>query len=257
MHMTTLPALRPRLSAALLAGLALLAVVGCQRKAPSAEESTVVPQPAASGVTTAPAAAPPAATDDVPAGALRAYVWLCADGQTLVMRNLFREKAIAVDFHDGTRRLDQVVSASGARYADSVVTFWTKGGTATLEHQGKPAVQCTERRFESLREDARARGVVYRALGNEPGWVLEVGPASKLSWTTNWGADRYEFDQTQAATGADGASVFTAQKDATSIKATIRAERCVDDGEVAYDHVAIIEFGGQTFRGCGNRLNAG
>ena len=87
-----------------------------------------------------------------------------------------REKAIAIDFHDGTRRLDQTVSASGVRYADSVVVFWTKGSTATLERQGTPPVQCEERRADSLREDARVRGVVYRGLGNEPGWVLEVGP---------------------------------------------------------------------------------
>ena len=37
---------------------------------------------------------------------------------------------------------------------------------ATLERQGAPAVTCEERRAESLREDARARGVTFRALGN-------------------------------------------------------------------------------------------
>ena len=129
-------------------------------------------------------------------------MWQCADGQTLVMRNLFRERAIAIDFHDGTRRLDQTVSASGARYADSVMVFWTKGSTATLERQGAPVVHCEERRADSLREDARARGVVYRALGNEPGWILEIGPGTKLSWTTNYGQDRHDFEQTQAATDA-------------------------------------------------------
>ena len=106
---------------------------------------------------TVPAAAPAPDGDDVPAGVLRAYVWACADGQKLVMRNLFRENAIAIDFHDGTRRLEQTVSASGTRYADAVVVFWTKGGSARLERQGAPAVQCEERRAESLREDARAR----------------------------------------------------------------------------------------------------
>jgi hypothetical protein len=182
-------------------------------------------------------------------------VWQCADGQTLVMRNLWREKAIAIDFHDGTRRLDQTVSASGVRYADSMVVFWTKGSTATLERQGKPTVQCEERRADSLREDARVRGVVYRALGNEPGWILEVGPASKLSWTTNFGQDRYDFEQAQAATTPDGAIVYTAQQAAVSIKASIKAERCVDDGDVEFDHVVTVESGGQTLRGCGTRLN--
>jgi uncharacterized membrane protein len=118
-------------------------------------------------------------------------------------------------------------------------------------------VQCEERRADSLREDARARGVVYRALGNEPGWVLEVGPAGRLSWTTNWGQDRFDFAQAQASTTPDGTTVFTAQQGDVSIRASIKAERCVDDGEVEFDHVVTVESGGRTLRGCGTRLNAG
>ena len=251
--MTISPTLSCRLLIVSFAGIALIAASGCQRKEAPVSETTADAKPAAS----VPAAAPETtlAADEVPAGVLRAYVWQCADGQTLVMRNLWREKAIAIDFHDGTRRLDQTVSASGVRYADSMVVFWTKGSTATLERQGKPTVQCEERRADSLREDARVRGVVYRALGNEPGWILEVGPASRLSWTTNFGQDRYDFEQAQAATAPDGAIVYTAQQAAVSIKASIKAERCVDDGDVEFDHVVTVESGGQTFRGCGTRLN--
>ena len=202
--MTTSPTLPLRLFMVSLAGLALIAAAGCQRKDSAHGRNRCGREPAAA---TAPAPAPTPAADEVPAGVLRAYVWHCADGQTLVMRNLIREKAIAIDFHDGTRRLDQTASASGARYADSVMVFWTKGSAATLERKGTPAVRCEERRADSLREDARVRGVVYRALGNEPGWILEVGPASKLSWTTNYGQDRYDFEQAEAATAPDGANV--------------------------------------------------
>jgi len=247
---TTSTVLRP-------VSLALLAVCGlaaCQRQPPAAP-AVATPEPAAAA---APAVAPVLAEDDeLPTGVLRAYVWECADGQTLVMRNLFREKAVAIDFHDGTRRLDQAISASGAKYADAVVSFWTKGSTATLERQGTAPVQCEERRAASLREDARVRGVVYRALGNEPGWVLEVGPASRLSWTTNWGQDRFDFEQAQATTAPDGATVYTAQQGDVSIRASIKAGRCVDDGEVEFDHVVTVESGGQTLRGCGTRLNGG
>jgi membrane-bound inhibitor of C-type lysozyme len=246
---TTSTVLRP----VALAVLAVCGLAACQRQ-PPAEPAVATPEPAA---TSAPAAAPAVIDDEPPTGVLRAYVWECADGQTLVMRNLFREKAVAIDFHDGTRRLDQAISASGAKYADTVVSFWTKGSTATLERQGTAPVQCEERRAASLREDARVRGVVYRALGNEPGWVLEVGPASRLSWTTNWGQDRFDFEQVQATTAPDGATVYTAQQGDVSIRASIQAGRCVDDGEVEFDHVVTVESGGQTLRGCGTRLNGG
>jgi membrane-bound inhibitor of C-type lysozyme len=254
--MTSSPTLYSRLFIATLAGIALIAVAGCRRKDTSASESAADAKPAATVPTAPPASAASPAADEVPEGVLRAYVWQCADGQTLVMRNLFREKAIAIDFHDGTRRLDQTVSASGARYADGVIAFWTKGSTATLERQGAPAVHCEERRADSLREDARVRGVVYRALGNEPGWILEIGPADRLSWTTNFGQDRHDFERTKVSTMPDGTSVYTAQNDTVTIKALIRAERCVDDGDVEHDHVATVESGGQTYRGCGTRLNA-
>ena len=253
--MTSSPPLLSRLLIFSCAGIALVAALGCQRKEAPVAESAADSKQAAPAPATAPAATP--AMDEFPAGVLRAYVWHCADGQTLLMRNLVREKAVAIDFHDGTRRLDQTVSASGARYADSVVVFWTKGGTATLERQGAPPVQCEERRADSLREDARARGVVYRALGNEPGWVLEVGPAGRLSWTTNFGQDRFDFDQAEVATGPDGATVYTARQGDVSIRASIKAGRCVDDGDVEFDHVVTVESGGQTLRGCGTRLNAG
>jgi len=251
--MTNSPTLLSRLLIVSCAGIALIAALGCQRKEAPVADTAADAKPAAS--VPAPAPVPTPAADEVPAGVLRVYVWHCMDGQTLVMRNLVREKAIAIDFHDGTRRLDQTVSASGARYADSVVVFWTKGGTATLERQGAPPVQCEERRADSLREDARARGILYRALGNEPGWVLEVGPAGSLSWTTNWGQDRFDFEQAQAATAPDGATVYTAQQGDVSIRASIKAGRCVDDGEVEFDHVVTVESGGQTLRGCGTRLN--
>jgi membrane-bound inhibitor of C-type lysozyme len=243
----------------LCASCVVLAAAGCQRKEPTAtaaKPASPATAPATSAAPPAPAAeTPPAPSNDgVPEGVLRAYVWECSDGQRLVMRNLFREKAIAIDFHDGTRRLDQTASASGVRYADAVVTFWTKGSAATLERQGAPAVKCEERRAQSLREDARVRGVVFRALGNEPGWVLEIGPADKVSFTTNFGEQRSDFAQAQrTATGA--VVTYSAQQGTQSIKARLKAERCVDDGEVEFDHVATVEFAGQSYRGCGNRLN--
>jgi putative lipoprotein len=237
--------------------LAILTVCGlaaCQRQ-PPAEPAVVTPEPAAATAAAAPAVA---ADDELPTGVLRAYVWECADGQTLVMRNLLREKAVAIDFHDGTRRLDQAISASGAKYADAVVTFWTKGSTATLERQGMAPVQCEERRAASLREDARARGVVYRATGNEPGWVLEVGPAARLSWTTNFGSETHAYDASQETAEPDGPGrVFAAGDGEQAIRVTVRQERCVDDGEVEHDHSATVEFGGSTLRGCGTRLNGG
>ena len=243
-----------RLAVALLLAAALGA---CQRSTPPANAPTTAP-----AVTTAPTTPAPAATttgdDAPPEGVLRAYVWDCPGAGKLVLRNLFREHAIAIDFHEGTQRLDQVVSASGARYANAgeTIVFWTKGATATLQRAGAPAFACTELRAESLREDARLRGVVYRALGNEPGWTLEVGPGGRLEWNTNYGQDRYSFDGAIEAAGGDAATrTFTATQGEQSVEVKIRAEPCTDDAGVAYELAATIESAGGALRGCATRLN--
>jgi putative lipoprotein len=243
----------PWLPVAVVLGVVALAS-GCQRSEAPA------PTPAAEATAPPAAAAPaaPAAADDEapPEGVLLAYVWTCEDGQTLSARNLWRENALAMDFHEGTQRLDQTVAASGVRYAnaDESTVFWTKGGSATLERKSAATVQCSERRADSLWADARARGVVYRALGNEPGWTLETGPAGRVVFVTNWGQDRHVFEgATESA--APGGTMFRGTHGTDSIKVTITAERCEDDGDVEFDHTAVVEFSGRTLRGCGRRLN--
>jgi len=222
---------------AALVGAVLVTLAGCNR--------------AANEPPAAPGAPDPSDASDEP---LQAYVWNCDDGQTIRMRNLLREDAITIEMHEGGRKLPRAVSASGARYSDGSLTFWTKGDTASLERQGSAPVNCRQNRFESLLADARARGVTIRGTGNEPGWTVEVGPGSRLEFVTNYGQDRHAFG---AATGNDGggARVYSATDGARSIKVTVTAEPCTDDmSGWAFDHRMVVEFGGQTFRGCATDL---
>lgn len=230
--------------------LIVLSVAACQKREASTPEGTPA-NPAAES----PAATTPVVPQDEapPEGVLRAYVWECEDGQKLVMRNLFREKAVSIDFHEGTRRLDQTTSASGTRYSDGALVFWTKGETATLERPGAATVQCTERRADSLREDARARRVAYRASGNEPGWVLEIGPGKRLEWVTNFGGETHAFDDATLSAGDKPTSrVYAAGGGA--MRVTVTEEACTDDAGVTSGLSAVIEFQGNTLRGCGAKL---
>jgi len=238
----------PRHTSWMLAtAVATVMLAACQRKE--------VPAAAPSAAKSAPAPAVAPAKDEAPPpGVLRAYVWDCG-GTKLKMRNLWRENAVAIDLHDGTHKLTGVISASGAKYSDGTVTLWTKGGSARLETPGNPPVPCSELRAESLLEDARIRGVLYRGLGNEPGWTLEIGPGSVLTWITGYGEERHEYPDVRVngddATGFD----YTATDAAGEIKVTVKRAPCQDDmsGE-PFDHQFTVTAGGKELRGCGTRV---
>jgi membrane-bound inhibitor of C-type lysozyme len=237
--------------ASLLAA-ALATLVGCK---PAGNEAAapVVAEPAviAAAATGAPASAPPA-DEAPPEGVLRAYVWECDGGLTLNMKNLFRENAITLDMHEGPRKLPQVVSASGARYSDGSITFWIKGGTATFERAGSAPVECRELRFRSLVADARERGVLYRGTGNEPGWLVEIGPGNRITYVTMYGEERHEFPTVTERGGEQiGVRVFIADTDKGPFKVTVAKETCLDDmsGD-EFDYRMIVEWGEQTRRGC-------
>jgi uncharacterized membrane protein len=239
----------------------VLLASGCEQRTPADDRSGTATSgaQAAADSTVVPPGRPDPAGDAFPDGILRAYVWACEDGRTLTMRNLLPEQAIEIDLGAGPQRLVQTVSASGVRYAaaDGASVFWTKGATATFERRGAQPLQCQERRAESLREDARLRGVRYRAVGNEPGWVLEIGPGDRLDWTTSYGQERHLFAgaiETAAGTGTD--RTYAATNDAgDAIAVTVREEPCTDDAGIAYSRSATVEFGGGTLRGCAVRLD--
>lgn len=235
--------------------VATVLLTACQRKEVPAPVATPAAAPSAAESARAPAPAVAPAKDEAPPpGVLRAYVWDCG-GTKLKMRNLWRENAVAIDLHDGTHKLAGVISASGAKYSDGTVTLWTKGGSARLETPGNPPVQCNELRAESLLEDARIRGVLYRGLGNEPGWTLEIGPGGALTWITGYGEERHEYPEVLVSGDDATGVVYTATDDAGEIKVTVKRARCQDDmsGE-AFDHQFTVTASGRELRGCGTRV---
>lgn len=196
-----------------------------------------------------------AADGPPPQGVLRAQAWDCDGGLTLAVKNLYRENAIELELPEGPRRLPLVVSASGAKYSDGSLTFWSKGAAATLERPDGAAIQCREARARSLLADARERGVLYRGTGNEPGWTVEVGPGPRLVYVTGYGQERHEFASATSGTDDAGQVVYRAKTGADGIKVTIERQDCADDmsGE-PFDYRMVVEHGDRSYRGCAVHL---
>ena len=250
--------MRSTLAAATALLLVSLPILTACNRSPDQPATSVTEPVAAPESSPAAQAARPSADSDVPPpeGVLRAYVWNCDGGLTLNMKNLYREAAITLDLPEGPRRLPQVVSASGAKYSDGSLTFWTKGDTATLERQGSAPVQCREARYESLLADARERGVRFRGRGNEPGWTVEIGPGTRLEFVTDYGQERHAFDAaSESGSETAGARVFRAEHGSQRIKVSVTTEACTDDmSDERFAQQMIVEFGGRSYRGCATAL---
>jgi len=135
MHRLPTDAVRAALLAALAACMA-----ACGGKH-DAQSPPVTPAPSAAA-TTAPAPADAQAVSALPEGVSLYYSWDCDGGLHLVMKNLIQDRAISLETHEGSRKLPQAVSASGARYSDGTITFWTKGNTATYQREGGDLLNC-------------------------------------------------------------------------------------------------------------------
>jgi uncharacterized membrane protein len=252
--------MRAPVAAALKAALlvaTLSSLGGCGRGPADAEAPGSTPPAAADSVSSAPPL--PGAKKDMPPpeGVLRAYVWDCDGGLRLRMKNLYRDNAITLELHEGPRKLPHVIAASGAKYSDGSLTFWTKGSAATFERSGSAAVNCRELRAESLVADARERGVRYRGTGNEPGWVVEIGPGSHLLYAGNYGEDRRQFDDaTERDSGQAGVRVFAAGAKPDGVALTLTREPCSDDmsGE-SFDYRMDLEVNGKSYRGCATAID--
>ncbi len=98
------------------------------------------------------------------------------------------------------RTLDAVEAASGVRYQDVDHEFWAKTTNhAMLTLPDADTVECRASRHLSPWTRAMERGVIFRAFGNEPGWVLElIGEADPVvHLTLDYGSRELELSDVE------------------------------------------------------------
>jgi uncharacterized membrane protein len=106
---------------------------------------------------------------------------------------------------------------------------------------------------ESPWEAAKARGVAFRGVGNEPGWVVEVdgGTAPAMRVTLDYGERTLVVSRAHVMkVGFEGAAT-----DGTRVVLLLRHEDCSDGmSDAVYPVAATLNVGGQEYRGCGRFL---
>jgi putative lipoprotein len=161
---------------------------------------------------------------------------------------------VALYLPDDYRVLGQVRSASGSKYAAGDIVFWSKGDEAMLDVGTRKYRGCQLNRMRAPWEDARRRGVDFRAVGQEPGWVLEIRHDGNMLMEADYGSRRVLLDTPEPDMLDDGER-FEATDGEHRMSVEIHYAHCNDamSGAVYSSRVTVI-LDGREYRGCGEAL---
>ncbi|MCB1690677.1 MAG: MliC family protein [Halioglobus sp.] len=150
--------------------------------------------------------------------------------------------------------LSQVRSASGTLYEEGDISFWSKGEEAILTVAGQSYLNCQLQPERVPWEDARRRGVDFRAVGNEPGWHLEIQSGRQLLLVLGYGMQR-NLVPDPVAIDRGTTRVYTGTAGTRDVQVEILEQPCVDtmSGQQFPYRVAVM-FDNAHYEGCGQYL---
>ena len=185
----------------------------------------------------------------------RTFVFDCDGGYSFTVRFGPGEMALwAPESLGGAYQVLSIArSGSGARYVEGDTVFWNKGDLATIEIAGQRFVDCRSNPSKAPWADAKRRGAIFRALGNEPAWYVEI-LADRLAIVTELGTKRTELGYAEP-TVEGTRTTYRAAGDGREATVVIDRRGCVDSmsGE-GFEAAATVSFENRTLRGCGRFL---
>lgn len=182
----------------------------------------------------------------------RTLVYECGDFDFVVHA---RGADVALYLPDDYRELGQVRSGSGAKYEGDDAVFWSQGDEAILDVGSRKYRGCQLNRSRGPWEDARRRGVDFRAVGQEPGWVLEIRHDANMLMEADYGSTRVLLPTPEAEIVGD-VEHYDAGDRSHQLSVEIRLEHCSDtmSGESYSSRVTAV-LDGREYKGCGETLD--
>lgn len=182
------------------------------------------------------------------------FFFECEDQYVFVARA--EDAHVWLFLDDVTVNLPRRLSASGEKYQSAEYLFWNKGSQARLETADGKHRQCKNNPARAIWETAKLNGVDFRAVGNEPGWFLELG-RDLLVLETDYGASRYEFQTPPADVNVEARLTrYQVVENGQRLVLELEGQRCNDSmsGETFPTRVSVT-LNGRILRGCGRALH--
>jgi len=156
-----------------------------------------------------------------------------------------------------TAELPSVRSASGAKFAGDGTSFWSKGEEAMLDTGAARYDNCKNNRAKAIWEHAKLNGADFRAIGNEPGWHMEISNKNDILLVTDYGQATFRFPNATATPGPGSRmTTYKARQENDQVEVTITGEPCTDtmSGE-SFPSTATVRINDKEYRGCGRALH--
>lgn len=153
--------------------------------------------------------------------------------------------------------LGQVRAASGSRYEGDGVVVWSKGEEALLEVDGETIRGCTEDRYASIWEHAKLSGVDFRAVGNEPGWILEIRNSDTIRFEYDYGQSEVSVKTPEPLNDpANLRGVWATDSEAGELEVIVDGTGCKDTmSDHTFESRVTVRLGDREFYGCGRALH--
>ncbi len=155
--------------------------------------------------------------------------------------------------HSRSVRRDRLPECAntGARALSILALFFA---ASSCDGQSNPEPGFDEKLIDNVWHRAKLRGVAFRAIGQEPGWLLEITNGTEILLVTDYGQNRNSYPYVEPiAYQEERRTQFVIESD--GIIAEIRGQRCTDimSGEEFEVSVSIIMTDRQ-LEGCGRAL---
>lgn len=192
-----------------------------------------------------------------------AVVFVCAgaDGDKFAFTTRLRTDSLDLWLPDRFERrflalpmVDSDSTSSTFRLAD--VSVRTAGAEADLSATNEHFTRCSEDVPRSIWANARLRGVTIRAVGNEPGWYLEVTDGGQMKFVFDYG-EREALVPTPEPDidPASRVAVYHAVSANYDLLVEVEELACTDSmSGQGFSHTVTVEFEGRAFFGCGGRM---
>ena len=102
-----------------------------------------------------------------------------------------------------------------------------------------------------------AEGTTLHALGQEPGWMVDITPGGEMRVLAQYGTDTISAPAPTPTPSPDGGRVYRITTAEHTVALTVTDEPCRDamSGK-PFPMTVTLELDGEVFRGCGRRGDA-